>query len=147
MGVSMCGPRILAILGLLAAVGLSSGAQAKDAKQIQLDLNALQDSDKGCIGVFVLKNALGQDVAKLGIRIASFSPDGHVSPLTTLSVAPFATNKTRVVTALLTSAQPCSRVGRVLVDSVSVCDGDGLDPGMCGGMLSLSTHAAVSLDY
>jgi len=137
----------VASLALAAATFCASvsSASAEDAKPgtINLELNALQDSDKGCRIAFVVENGLGHDIGKAAYEIALFDKEGMVERLMVLDFQELPAAKTKVRRFDLADAK-CGAIGRVLVNDASACDGDGIEAGACIARLNPTTRSSVA---
>ena len=85
---------------LLAAIftcAVASTALAQDAKPaLQLELNAVQPSEKGCRLTFVVKNNLGAELSRAAFEVALFNELGVVDRLTVLDFKELPAGKTKV---------------------------------------------------
>ncbi len=120
-------------------------AAAEDARSgtINLELNALQDSDKGCRIAFVVENGLKRDIGKAAYEIALFDKEGMVERLMVLDFQDLPAAKTKVRRFDLADAK-CDAIGRVLVNDASACEGDGIEAGDCVARLNPTTRSSVS---
>jgi hypothetical protein len=125
-----------------AALSSDAFAQSADGK-LGLELNALQPSDKGCRLTFLVNNGTGTEIARAAFEIALFTPDGIVDRLTVLEFKGLQVGRTKVSRFELAGVD-CTKVGRVLVNTVTGCDGAGLTPQLCESKLSASSKAGVT---
>jgi hypothetical protein len=126
-------------LALLAAPAVAQ----ENAGKLGLELNALQPSDKGCRVTFLATNDLGVALTKSAFEIALFGASGAIERLVALDFKAMPSGKTKVMQFDL-DALDCTGVSRVLVNDVSACEGDGLDPATCLSRLSTSTKTEAS---
>ncbi|MBN7776944.1 hypothetical protein JYP49_06735 [Nitratireductor aquimarinus] len=136
--------RIFAASLVLAAAG-GSPALAKNAPQgmIDLELNALEKSDKGCRITFVVKNSLGSDVTRTVYEIALFNRQGLVERLMKLEFKDLPDQKTKVSRFDLADTD-CDAIGRVLINDADACEGDGVQAGDCIARLNATSRSSVT---
>lgn len=125
---------------LLAAV--SAPAQAQTAESLSLELNAAQPSEKGCRLTFVVNNGLGKSLTKATFEIVLFDKSGVVDRITVLDFRDLVAGKTKVSRFDLAGVD-CSKLGRVLVNTVNDCVGDGLAADACSTQLKTSTKSEI----
>ncbi|OBQ80221.1 hypothetical protein [Mesorhizobium sp. WSM3873] len=133
---------------LTSALAMSLGpvpacAQSAPAPALNLELNAVQPSDKGCRLTFVVSNALGADLSKAAFEIALFNESGVVDRLTVLDFKDLPLGKTKVTRFYLAGAE-CGKLGRVLINSATECAGTGVEPTACMRDLKTSTKTAIA---
>lgn len=134
--------KFLFALAIVAGAGAPAHAQDAAAPALRLELNALEASDKGCRMAFVVQNGLDKNIAKAAYEIALFNKQGLVDRLMVLDFQDLPANKTKVRRFDLTETD-CSDIGRVLINDASSCEGDGIEPGDCIGLLTTSTRGDV----
>lgn len=126
----------------IASCGLAGAEDAVPAHSLELQLNSMQPSDKGCRFTFVVANGLGSDLDKAAFEIVLFNRDGQVDRLTVLDFQGLPSGKTKV-RQFDFSGTDCAGIGRVLVNDATECKGDGLDPRACIDRLHTATKAEV----
>lgn len=129
---------------LLAASNAWAGESAgttEDAPGLSLELNTLDKVEKGCRLTFVMRNRLGQPIEALGLELALFAADGTVSGIVALDAGGLPDGKTRVK-RFVAPGVACADVGRVLLNDVTRCDGDGLSPAACVQRIGVSSRVA-----
>lgn len=136
--------------GLALAAGMSVmmplGAPAQEAapaKTINLELNALEASDKGCRIAFVVQNGLEHDIDKAAYEIALFDKQGLVDRLMVLDFQDLPAEKTKVRRFDLADAD-CGQIGRVLINDATACEGDRIEPGDCIARLTPTTRNDIA---
>lgn len=107
-----------------------SAQEAADAPSLELELNAMEPSDKGCRQTFVVTNRLGADLSKAAFEIALFNEAGAVDRLTVLDFKDLPKGKTKVTRFDLPRVE-CAHISRVLINQVTECKGEGVDPQAC----------------
>lgn len=128
----------VAALLLSAAPALAQTA----SPALSLEFNAAQPTEKGCRLVFVVKNGLGKPLARTGLELALFNAKGEVDRLTVLEFKDLPSDKTKVSRFELSGVQ-CPDLSRLLVNSVTACEGEGIDANACKGALQLSNKTGV----
>jgi len=124
------------------ALTVASAAAQTPSGKLQLELNAAQPTDKGCRLVFVIKNDLGKSLTRTGLEIALFNEAGVVDRLSVLEFKDLVAGKTKVSRFELSGVQ-CPNISRLLVNGTTACEGEGVEPQLCQGSLSLSSKAGI----
>lgn len=132
--------RRLALLPVLAMVVVPAAAQ--QAPSLALELNALQPSDSGCRVSFLASNGLGADLGKAVFEVALFGAGGAIDRLVSLDFKAMPAGKTRVMQFDIPGLD-CGAVTRALVNDVTQCEGDGLDPAACLEALVVTSPSGV----
>ena len=132
---------------VLAAAALpfagAAGTHAEDAGgTLALELNAAQPSEKGCRLTFVVNNGLGADIKSASFELVLFDKAGVVDRITALGFKEMPEGKTKVSRFDL-SGVDCGNLGRVLVNSVTECTGEGLAADACSQRLKTSSRAGI----
>ncbi len=129
-----------------AALSLAPGSAAAEETApkpaLSLELNAVQQSQKGCRLTFVVANRLGADLSKAAFEIALFDPAGVVDTLTVLDFKELPAEKTKVTRFDLPGLD-CSKISRVLVNRATECAGEGIEPSACMRQLAPSTKSQI----
>ena len=131
---------------VMAAALLTGAATAQDAAsgpRLALELNALQPSEAGCRVTFLATNGLGKPLDKAAFEIALFNGEGAIERLVALDFKALAAGKTKVLQFDL-PAIGCDGIGRVLVNDVVSCTGDGVEPGACLAALATENKSPVT---
>jgi hypothetical protein len=128
--------------GMMMAV--SSVAQAQDAAGAKLDveLNALAPSQKGCLMTFVAENNLQAPINKMSFELAFFNDKNAVDRITVLDFRDLPQGKKRVRQFDMPNVK-CESVTRVLINDTPVCDGPAA--GEC--MKGLVTRSQISVPF
>lgn len=146
-------PRLALLLAATLACGGHAAAQeasqeasqaAAAASSIGLELNSLDPSEKGCRMTFVVANKLGSDLSKAAYEIALFNDKGLVDRMTVLDFQALPDGKTKVRQFDLADTD-CAKLGRVLINDATACEGDGIEPGACIENLEATTK--TDLDF
>jgi hypothetical protein len=129
----------LAALVLTGFFAASPGARAESAT-LDLELNKLTDSQKGCKVSFVMRNGLQSVIEALSLEIVLFGKDGRVANILSLKVGDLPIGKTLVKQFRFKS---CNNVSRILVNQVSECRGANLTPKICSQKLKTTNKTKV----
>lgn len=135
----------LAAAALPFAAAAAAQAQSETAQpvgELSLELNAAQPSEKGCRLTFVVNNGLSANLKAASFELVLFDKSGVVDRITALSFKEMPERKTKVSRFDL-SGVDCTALGRVLINSVTECAGDGIEPEACARQLKTSTKAGI----
>nr|WP_183900667.1 hypothetical protein [Rhizobium metallidurans] len=109
---------------------------------LDVELNGLAPSQKGCMMTFVALNTLPEDIAKVSFELAFFNDKNAVDKITVLDFRNLPQGKKRVRQFDMPNVK-CEAVTRVLINDTPVCDG--LEKGAC--MKGLVTRSQVSIPF
>jgi hypothetical protein len=135
---------------LVAAVafGLLRAATAEgEPGKIAVEFNDLQQAEGGCRAVFVLNNGLDKPLTKLALRVVAFDKKQHATLFLSLDVGALAVGKTRILRFDVGEGVACDTIGRLVLDDVTSCEGEGANPATCLAAVSLTSKAGVSFDF
>ena len=136
-----CAALGLALAGVSLAGAEDAASQETDAA-LSLELNAVQQNQSGCRVTFVVNNGLDTDLTKAAFEFAIFDRKGIVDRLAVLDFKELPKGKTKVTRFDLPSTQ-CDGIGRILVNSVTGCEGPSVTAEICISGLATSTRANV----
>ncbi|WP_099866378.1 hypothetical protein [Pararhizobium haloflavum] len=136
-----CGAATLLTLSILSASALAQDAGETDGA-LSLELNTLQETDTGCLFTFVAENGLEASLEKAAYEVVLFNGEGLVERMTVLDFQDLPAERTRVRQFNLSDTS-CGDVSRVLINDVSTCSGDGVEPATCMDRLSVSSQSDV----
>ncbi|TLX04876.1 hypothetical protein [Rhizobium sp. MHM7A] len=129
--------------GIVMAV--SSAAQAQEAApaaSLDVELNALATSQKGCMMTFVALNTLPAAINKVSFELAFFNDKNAVDRITVLDFRDLPQGKKRVRQFDMPNVK-CESVTRILINDTPVCDGPAA--GEC--MKGLVTRSQISVPF
>jgi hypothetical protein len=115
-------------------------AQTPAAATLALELNGVEPSDNGCRLTFVVNNGFENALTRAAFEIAMFNSDGVVDRITVLEFKDLPAGKTKV-TRFNLSGVDCAKVGRILVNEVTDCAGEGVDAKACRAALKTNTRS------
>ena len=135
---------VIALAAAVLPLAAAASAHADDAPggALSLELNAAQPSEKGCRLTFVVANGLGSDIRSASFELVLFDKAGVVDRITALGFKEMPEGKTKVSRFDL-SGVDCGNLGRVLVNSVTECTGEGLATNACSERLKTSSRAGI----
>ena len=128
----------------LALAGVQNSASAGE-RQLAIELNAAQAVETGCRVSFLIRNAMGSEIGAAVFEVAVIGKDGRVSALIRLDFGRLPENKSRVRQFDL-AGKGCGDVGRILLNDVAECSGDGLTPDVCLDALAVSARGDIAFD-
>lgn len=102
----------------------------ENAKQLAVQLNKLQSIDTACRMTLVMTNKTGVEVESASLELVLFDKDQAVTQLLTVNPGRLPNGKTRVKQFDI-EGMACVGIGRVLLNDIKRCDGDGLSPPIC----------------
>jgi hypothetical protein len=119
-------------------------AYAQDAAAAKLDveLNALAPSQKGCMMTFVAENNLQTPINKISFELAFFNDKNAVDRITVLDFRDLPQGKKRVRQFDMPNVK-CETVTRILINDTPVCDGPAA--GEC--MKGLVTRSQITVPF
>lgn len=130
--------------GTLAGQALAQEAEDPPSTALFVELNTLSPLDGGCRLTFMATNALGTDVEQLVLETVLLTTDGKVDRLTLFDLRDLPANRPRV-RQFDVSGLSCDGLGRVLINGIDTCSGEGLDRATCTDQLDLSTRTDVEV--
>lgn len=135
---------ILVIAAAAFPAGVAWSQDAGPAKGIDVELNALAPSQKGCVFTFVVGNGLPQSVTKASFEFVQFNGAGTVERMVVLDFRDLPQGKTKVRQFDLPGTK-CDNVKRVLINDSPVCEGEGIAPGSC--MSGIVTRSSTQVGF
>jgi hypothetical protein len=131
--------------GALMAVSGTCQAYAQDAaaaSHLDVELNSLAPSQKGCMMTFVALNNLPEAINKISFELAFFNDKNAVDRITVLDFRDLPQGKKRVRQFDMPNVK-CETVTRILINDTPVCDGPAA--GEC--MKGLVTRSQISVPF
>jgi len=120
----------------------AAAAPAAPANALEVELNALAPSQKGCMMTFVALNKLAAPVNKISFELAFFNDKNAVDKITVLDFRDLPQGKKRVRQFDMPNVK-CEAVTRILINDTPVCDGPAA--GEC--MKGLVTRSQISVPF
>lgn len=126
---------------LALALGLAAlPAKAEETGTLDLELNSLSTSSKGCTVSFVMRNGLAAPIEALTFEIVLFKADGSIASLLSLKAGELPLGKTRVKQFRL---KRCEQIVRILVNDIKDCRGGTLTPKSCLKKLNITNRTKI----
>lgn len=127
----------------LAAVACQPAARAAEG-DITLELNKLEGLDAACRAYILLTNKTKAAFSSLKLDLVMFDKDGIVARRVAVEAAPIVAGKTSLKVFDIQGLK-CDGIGRVLLNGVMSCSGDGGPRADCIGLIAASSRAGVPL--
>lgn len=139
--------RIIILSAMLSAVALGSVAaqETAPAKGLEVELNALAASQKGCLFTFLANNGMPQNVTKVSFEFVIFNDKGTVERLALLDFRDLPAGKSKV-RQFDVPGIACENVKNLLINDAPVCEGDGLEKGRCMDGIVTRSKATAGLE-
>jgi hypothetical protein len=141
--------KTIVCLSLCGFVATTAGvpAQAQQATpaaaKLNVELNALTPSAKGCLMTFVAENDMATPIAKISFELAFFNDKSAVDKVTVLDFRDLPIGKKRVRQFDMPNVK-CETVTRVIINDTPVCDGPAA--GECKAALTTKSQIAVPFE-
>mgnify|MGYP000173853237 FL=1 len=129
---------------LALAAGPAYAQDEAPAPSLSLELNALQQQNDACRIVFLAENRLGADLSALSFETVLINTDGIVDRLTLFDFQSLPEGRTRVRQFDLDNPR-CDSIGRILINGVAACDGEGLAGPECIDRLTLASRTKAEI--
>lgn len=136
-------PRVLLSTVMLCVAAGSASAEA--AGGLEIELNALESSQKGCKFTFVAGNGSAADVSKVSFEFVIFNDKGTVERLALLDFRDLPAGKSKV-RQFDVPGIACEKVKNLLINDAPVCEGAGIDKGRCMDGIVTRSKAAAGLE-
>ena len=138
--------RTLLLSAMMSAAAVS-GAAAEEAaaKGLDVELNALANSQKGCLFTFVAANGFAQNISKVSFEFVIFNDKGTVERLALLDFRDLPAGKSKVRQFDVPGIK-CDTVKNLLINDAPVCEGEGLDKASCMSGIATRSKAAAGLE-
>jgi hypothetical protein len=126
------------------AAAETAGGQAPAASALTIELNAVEPQAGACRLVFLATNALGADLSALVVETVVIDQSGKVVLLTLFDFRDLPQARPRVRQFDLAGTD-CAKLGRVILNDIHACTGEGLDRAACKAGLQWSSRTDVEL--
>lgn len=139
--------RTILLSAMLSAVALT-GAVAQEAavsKGLDVELNALASSQKGCLFTFVAANGFAQNVSKVSFEFVIFNDKGTVERLALLDFRDLPAGKSKVRQFDVPGIK-CEAVKNLLINDAPVCEGEGIEKAGCMDGIVTRTKTTAGLE-
>jgi len=137
----------LLLSGFVAIASVPAAAQqatpAPVSAKLNVELNALASSTKGCMMTFVAENDMATPISKISFELAFFNDKNAVDKVTVLDFRDLPVGKKRVRQFDMPNIK-CEAVTRIIINDTPVCDGPAA--GECKGALTTRSQIAVPFE-
>jgi hypothetical protein len=120
----------------------AAATPATSPQKLNVELNALAPSQKGCMMTFVAENDLQTDISKISFELAFFNDKSTVDRVTVLDFRDLPMGKKRVRQFDMPGVK-CESVSRIIINDTPVCDGPAA--GEC--KKALQTKSQISVPF
>ena len=110
--------------------------------KLNVELNALAPSQKGCMMTFVAENDMATPINKISFELAFFNDKNAVDRVTVLDFLDLPLGKKRVRQFDMPGVK-CETVSRIIINDTPVCDGPAA--GECKA--ALTTRSQISVPF
>jgi hypothetical protein len=139
--------RTILLSAMLSAATITSVAaqEAVAPKGLEVELNALAGSQKGCLFTFVAENGLAQTISKVSFEFVIFNDKGTVERLALLDFRDLPAGKSKVRQFDVPGIK-CETVKNLLINDAPVCEGEGIEKSRCMDGIVTRTKTAAGLE-
>jgi hypothetical protein len=135
----------LALAGLLAAAASADAFAQGAAAGIKIELNGSDANAKACRLSFVVTNEQTAAIDDMALELVLFDKAGRVDRFVVVRTAKIPAGKNRVRQFDIPETA-CADIGRVLLNDVKECKGEGRTPALCADAIAVSTRAAIAFE-
>lgn len=136
---------LFSVMLSITAVSGVAAQEAAAAKGLDVELNALATSQKGCLFTFVALNGFQQNISKVSFEFVIFNDKGTVERLALLDFRDLPAGKSKVRQFDVPGIK-CEAVKNLLINDAPVCDGEGLEKGRCMDGIVTRSKASAGLE-
>ncbi len=115
---------------------------AQESEEIRLELNKVESSGTNCVLTFLATSTMPADIEKLAYEFVIFDKDLRVDRMTVFDFRQLKKGKYRVRQFQLPDTK-CGKLGRILINDSSACDGTGLTLPECFDKLTISNKTSI----
>ncbi|WP_093120597.1 hypothetical protein [Salinihabitans flavidus] len=134
-------------MAFCAALACLSGQAPADTAQgahVSIELNALEPIEDACRISFLVQNGHDTDIEQAVYEAVLFDTEGRVDRLTLFDFGALPAARPRV-RQFLVPGLSCADLGRLLINGVETCTGDGIPADACTDGLELQSRADVEV--
>ncbi|MDE1995282.1 MAG: hypothetical protein KGI75_22455 [Rhizobiaceae bacterium] len=119
-----------------------AAAPAASAQKLNVELNSLAPSQKGCMMTFVAENDMATPITKISFELAFFNDKNAVDRITVLDFRDLPIGKKRVRQFDMPAVK-CESVTRIIINDTPVCEG----PAVSDCKAALTTRSQLSVPF
>jgi len=112
--------------------------------RVSVELNAVETTDTDCTLTFLITNGLDVAIDRVVYETVLFDTGGQVNRLTLFDFGTLPPARPRVRQFAVPDLS-CDRLGRILFNGASACEGAGLEDGVCASALMPFTRTNVEV--
>lgn len=136
---------VMAGMALVAAAFAAGGAAAQSlAQKIGVELNKLEDQDKGCRAYFVFDNATAANFESFKLDLVMFGSEGVIQRRLAVEAAPLRAEK-KTVKLFDIAGMPCAAIGSVLLNDVLTCRDQAGEQPDCIARVAVGSRVSAAL--
>jgi hypothetical protein len=135
---------VATVLAVLAFIS-STVSRAQDSGTLSIELNKVENTEQGCLSVFLLDNETGHELHRFRLDLVVFDQKGVYAKQLLVDMAPLYEDKKTMASFLLGEA-PCDDISSVLINDVPQCEngaGASLD---CVKFLQVQSRSDIELE-
>lgn len=136
--------QFLATFLLALVASQASVAQEDQGAHVSIELNALEQIEASCRISFLVQNGHNANIDKAVFEAVLFDTDGQVDRLTLFDFGALPAARTRVRQFVVPGLE-CASLGRLLINGVESCTGEGLSESACSKDLDLQSRTDVEM--
>lgn len=133
-----------AVLFAAAALVVPDSARPQSAQKVGIELNKLDDQDKGCRAYFVFDNGTATSFESFKLDLVMFGSDGVIARRLAVEAAPLRAEK-RTVKLFDIAGMACASIGSVLVNDVLVCRDQSGEQQDCIARVAVGSRVSAAL--
>jgi hypothetical protein len=118
------------VLACTGSVAARHPALAQPKPPISIELNDKRPTGRGCRLAFVFINGLPVAISDLSLEIVLFDKQQRLTRLVAIAAGQLPSGKTRLKQFDI-DGTPCDSIGRILLNDVKRCSGEGLTAASC----------------
>jgi hypothetical protein len=135
---------VLASAGLWTMFAQAEPAASTGQAGVSIELNKLEQSEKGCRAYMVLNNGSDSDFSSFKIDLVIFQTDGVIGKRFSIDLAPLRSKK-KSVKLFEIDGTHCDKIGSLLINDVMDCKAGGAAVPSCLADLKASSLSQVQL--
>ena len=136
------------LLSMMLSAAAVTGAAAEEAgvpKGLEVELNALAGSQKGCLFTFLAANHFAQSLSKVSFEFVIFNDKSTVERLALLDFRDLPAGKSKVRQFDVPGIK-CETVKNLLINDAPVCEGEGVEKSRCMDGIVTRSKASAGLE-
>ena len=132
---------VLTLAAMLTALVAAAQDQPSPAG-LSLELNRLEQNGQACRATLIAKNGFKESLEETAFELVMFDKAGLINLMTVIDFGGLPAGKTLVRRFDLPQTD-CTEITRILVNSVSRCNGKGIDSARCQTSFTTDNRAGI----